>query len=676
MKICLQSCVLSIILLSVPLISAAETPVIFETPLSPRIANYEIEVALDTSDRTIQAHEVMTWHNKSDDIIGEIQFHLYLNGFRNNQVTFLKESGGTIREISFDQDSGWGFIDVTRMAMKSGEDLTGRMEFIQPDNDHADDKTVLRLPLPSPLQPGDSVALEIDYIAKLPTPPIRTGAKKEYFFVGQWFPKAGVYIDGKWNCHQFHSNAEFFADFGVYDVRITVPKENIVGATGIEVDVTDNNDGTATHYYHAEDVHDFAWTTSPEFIEFTADTQDVAIRVLMQPDHVCYAERYLAAAKAAVAYMQDWIGDYPFPNLTVVDPRRGALNSGGMEYPTLITSVALYGLPDGLRLSDGTVIHEFIHNYWYHMLATNEFEESWMDEGFTSYSEAKILNKLYGPDGDMLDLLGIKLNQQTLSRIGYMTYPDRDPMLRAAWEFYSVNSYVVNSYDKSATMLFTLENYVGEETMTNILRAYYDQWRFKHPRTRDFINIANEVSGQDLNWFFDQAIYSGAVLDYSVSWISSKKVDSAKGYDFTLTVFDEDRVDDSAASDSVDNGDNSEDETIYYSEVKIRRIGTFVFPVEIEIEFDDGEIRQETWDGRDNWTMFTYTGPAKVVSATVDPDRKVTLDVNYANNSRTLDFEGLGVAKWSTRVMFWAQFIMDQPEFANLLSILEGFSIE
>ncbi|MFC1475730.1 M1 family metallopeptidase [Candidatus Zixiibacteriota bacterium] len=667
---------LFILICLIPAASLSAQPVIFAEPLSPRTANYVIDVRLDTQNKMLHAHEVMTWHNQSADTLTEIQFHLYLNAFRNNKSTLYEESGGSVRGLSMDDD-GWGFTEITRIALSPGEDLTARMEFIQPDNDDQSDKTVMRLPLPVPLPPNDSVQFEMDFIAKLPTPPLRTGYKEEFFFIGQWYPKAGVYVDGAWNCHQFHADAEFFADFGVYDVHITVPEDNIVGATGLEVEVISNNDGTATHYYHAEDIHDFAWTTSPEFVEFTGDTLGVAIRVLMQPDRVNLAPRYLEPAKATLAYFAEWIGDYPFPNLTIVDPRRGALNAGGMEYPTLFTAFGMYGIPAGMRLLESTIVHEFAHNYWHHMVATNEFEEAWLDEGFTVYSEMKIMNDLYGSAGNTIDLWGIKINQQAMNREAYIGVADTDPMARAAWEYYTSWRCVVNSYYKPGLMLSTLENYLGEEKMQRIMRTYYERWRFKHPQTQDFIAIANEVSGQDLHWFFDQAIYSNVVLDYGVTWLTSRKVKTGKGYDFTLDPFNDDRTEETTTTDTGEIADDAEDEEeMYYSVVKVRRMGAFVFPVEIEITFADGETIRETWDGRDTWTKFSYTRPAKLASATVDPKGKILLDVNLTNNGRTLEGEGIGVVKLCARLLFWAQFIMEQPAFANLLSIIEGFSIE
>ena len=327
--------------------------------------------------------------------------------------------------------------------------------------------------------------MTIDFKAKLPSPPFaRTGAKDEYFFVGQWFPKIAVYTEDGWNNHQFHANSEFFADYGVYNVKITVPEENVVGATGLEVDLVNNGDGTATHYFHAEDVHDFAWTTSPEFVEFTGKAQDVDIRVLMQPDHAYQGERHLAATIASVEYFQNWYGDYPFPNLTVIDPRRGAEGSGGMEYPTLITAMTQYGLPEGIRVVEMVIVHEFGHNFWYHLLASNEFEESWMDEGINTYTEIQIMDAEYAKEGrgGMIDFLGIKINDVQLQRGQYLFGADLDPVVKKAWDFYNNTSYGINSYAKPGVILTTLQNYIGTEKMKEVMQAYVHRWRFKHPK--------------------------------------------------------------------------------------------------------------------------------------------------------------------------------------------------
>jgi hypothetical protein len=658
-------------------------PVLFPEPLSPRIANYDIDVKLDTETRILKGKEILIWHNTSSDAIDELQFHLYLNAFRNNQSTFMKESGGQHRGNEIDED-GWGFIDLDHLTTAEGENLLPGLEFIHPDNDDENDKTAVRVPLSRPIPPGGSIFLNMEFTAKMPSPPFaRTGAKDEYFFVGQWFPKIAVYTEDGWNCHQFHVNSEFFADYGNYNVKITVPEENVVGATGLEVEVTNNGDGTATHYYHAEDVHDFAWTTSPEFVEFTDKAQDVDIRVLMQPDHAYQGQRHLDAAKVSVEYFQNWYGDYPFPNLTVVDPRRGAGGSGGMEYPTLITAGTAHGLPEGIRVVELVIIHEFGHNFWYHLLASNEFEESWMDEGINTYTDIQIVDKEYGPVGAAVDFLGIKMNNLHLQRGQYMFGADLDPVIKNSWEFYSGTSYGINSYAKPGLILTTLQNYLGQETMQEAMREYVKRWRFKHPKSEDFFDVVNDVAGEDLTWYFDQALRSRKVIDYSISNVFSREVDENEGFDFTLSSEDAGAdlsatVTDTSAEfimeseameeDSVISEQHDEEESkMYYSGVNVRRLGEFVFPVEIEVVFDNGDTLRESWDGEDLWKKYRYTRPNKLVSASVDPEHKIVLDVNYTNNSRLVEGRNLGVNKLSGRWLFWMQFLLDQPDFLNLV---------
>ncbi|MFZ5518777.1 MAG: M1 family metallopeptidase [Candidatus Zhuqueibacterota bacterium] len=655
--------------------------VIFKTPLSPRIANYQIDVALDAETRTLQGEEILTWHNHSRDSITELQFHLYLNAFRNDQSTYMKESGQRFRDSHMSEEN-LGFIDIIRIVQSDSQDVTAQLEFIHPDDANEFDKTVARLPLASPVNPGDSVVLTIDFIARLPQPPIeRTGAFDEYFFVAQWFPKIGVYQNGAWNCHQYHKDSEFFADFGVYDVRITAPSRSIVAATGLEMSAHKNGNGTATHVYHAEDVHDFAWCTSPEFIEFTDTVQDVRIRALMQPDHAGQGQRHLSAVRVAIEYFQDLYGDYPYPNLTLIDPHRNAMATGGMEYPTLITGGTNYFMPGGIRMPEMVIIHEFGHNYWYGMVASNEFEEAWLDEGINSYCEHQILHDYYGPDGDIINFMGLWLNDVQLQRAGYIFSPDLDPIVRPAWQFVSTGSYGVNSYQKPALMLLTLQNYLGPDMMKKIMQTYFERWKFKHPTTGDFFAVAEEIYGQDLDWFFDQAFFSNRVLDYAVSTIVSREIKQPSGFDFNYPAHastDSGEAPDSlsslpvdAAKDSAQTKERGGKETGYSSEVTVRRLGDFIFPVTIELTFANGEKMRHVWDGQNTWKRFTHISSSRLISAEIDPERRVPIDVNFTNNSRTQSRPAGSIVKYTLQFMTWMQLFLDSPDVMNMLL---GFS--
>lgn len=600
-------------------------PVVFPEPLSPRIANYQMEVELDPDTRTVTGRETLTWRNTTGRAARDLQFHLYPNAFRNNRSSFMKEAGpGAWKNLA--KMDGWGFIEVTRIGLSEGEDLTAEIEFIHPDDNNALDRTVMRVPLSRPVLPGKSISVEIEFATRLPEPPVaRSGARRTYFFVSQWFPKIGVLEEGGWNCHQYHAHSEFFADFGVYDVAITVPWDYVVGATGEEWNNEVDEEGDVVHYFHAEDVHDFVWTASPGFVEFTGRSQDVDIRVLMHKEHAGQGERHLEAARLAVQYFQDYYGDYPYPNLTVVDPRKGAGETAGMEYPTLITAGTYRGLPDGIRTVEMVIIHEFGHNFWYHLVATNEFEESWLDEGINTYSEIRIMHDIYGPEKSFADFMGIEFDDMYVRRHSYVDAPDLDPMLRTSWGYYSSSSYRSNSYSKPAMALLTLENLLGKDVVRDILREYLKRYRFKHPHTSDFTAVASEVAGQDLSWFFDQLLFDNAACDYAVGRVSSEKVEPGKGFDYTLSVTGEDAEQ-----------AGEKEEEMYETVVKVRRLEGFYLPVETVMTFADGTTVREKWDGKDAWVEYRYVRPVRLVKASVDPERKLLLDIDFTNNDMTL----------------------------------------
>ena len=341
------------------------------------------------------------------------------------------------------------------------------------------------------------------------------------------------------------------------------------------------------------------------------------------------------------------------------------------------------------------IIHEIGHNYWYHLVASNEFEEAWLDEGINTFSELQVVNEKYGPIGDIVDWLGIKVNDLQLQRGQYLAIPDYDPIVRKAWEFYSNGSYGINSYYKPGLLLMTLQNYLGKDTMQKILRTYFTRWRFRHPTTADFISVVNDVAGQDLSWFLNQALFTNAVLDYSVDRVSTKEIEAAKGYDFDLLVVAPDTTSADSSRDStaqttsqpmasLESSDSnavgkqspdsavskSKKEKMYYSVVSLRRLGSFTFPVEVEIVFANRDTIRENWDGKDLWKKFYYTKSAELVSATVDPQRKILLDVNFTNNSRNIKAQRLGVNKLAARWLFWMQFLLDQPGFLRLMPSL------
>ena len=302
----------------------------FAPPLSPRNANYVIDVRLDTDTKRLDGRQTLTWRNTSPDVITELQFHLYLNAFRDKKSTFMRESRGQLRGDAMDdtkpENFGWTKL-TTLKDRRTGDDLLSASQFIHPDDLNTDDRTVLRVPLKQALKPGETILLDMVFQAKLPKIFARTGFSRDFFLVGQWFPKIAVYepagmrnrATGGWNCHQFHAHSEFYADYGTYDVLMTIPKKMVVGATGQLAAETTNPNGTKTLRYRADDVIDFAWTADPNTQVVNDVWQSkvgakVAVRLLMQPEHADQATRHAEAVKTALTYFERTWAPIPTPS--------------------------------------------------------------------------------------------------------------------------------------------------------------------------------------------------------------------------------------------------------------------------------------------------------------------------------------------------------------------------
>ena len=615
------------------------------SPMSQRVVHYEINARYDPAKHTIDATEVLTYHNLTGQALDHFPFHLYQNAFQPN-ATFVKDSklmGSRDTHYEKWEPKYYGAEEISRFEVVGQGDLTKELQYIQPDDGNKDDKTVIDAKLPKAIPPGAFVQFKISFHDQMPETQARSGWKRDFLLGGQWFPKVGVFWHGAWNCHQYHNTTEFFADFGVYDVRLTVPQYEVIGASGVEVSNVKNADGTKTVTYHGDDIHDFAWTVSPRFKVREATYQSqmgpIQLRFLMQPAHWSQAERHERITRKTLDRFEKWYGPYPYKTLTVVDPEPGSA-AGGMEYPTFITGDTSWFAPDGFHEVEIVVEHEFGHQYWYGMVATNEFEEAWMDEGINSYTEVKVLDSILGKETSILNLAGATTGEREEQRDFYKSAIDFDPMTRKAYQFFTSNSYAGVTYGKTASVLLTLEGIIGEDTMTRAMHAYFMKYRFTHPTAVDFLHTIEEVSGKNLDWYFKQAVYGSQVLDYEVLDLNS----------FPVNWFKEDQ-------DKAKKSKQDDKNTVYQSYVSVHRRGEFTMPVEIEIKFDNGEKVREHWDGQDRWTRFSYVKKAKVVSAEIDPDHTVQLDRDNFNNSYVVEANPKPTSKLSNYWIFISQWM-------------------
>ncbi len=669
-------------------------------PAKERISNvrYEIWVELDDQNKMLHGKENITWLNNTRDDVQDMWFHLYYNAFKNEKSTMIQESkkewfGAFGIEI---KEGRWGWVDVTSIKLADGTDLKPTMEFITQDKPvHPGDQTVMRVLFPRPVKPGKEVHLQLEFESKIPRSIHRSSYYHNSYFIAQWFPKPGVYEEGKgWNCHEYHLNSEFYADFAEFTVHITVPEDFVVGASGKQIKAApDEAKKTVTYTFHQENIHDFAWTADPDFIKVERDfvaaeevspeeyqevagmlqlpveevkLPDVKMILLIEPEHKSQIDRHFKALRMAIKYYGLWYGPYPYETVTMVDPPFRT-RSGGMEYPTFFTAGTRILTSKKVLSPESVIVHEFGHGYWYGLCANNEFEEAWLDEGINSYSEGKVLTIAYGPGAMPMSFQRIPLSwfcklpeyyNYELERAVAIHVVELDPITTISWKFHDRGSYALNVYFRASICLHTLEGLVGQEMMLRILRAFQMRFRYKHPQTQDFIDVVNEITGRDMSWFFEELFFSTLNFDYGISSISSKeKKKYARG------VFDVDGEKEEITSKRIKKMEKedkkSDDKKLYITEVKVRRFGEARVRgdtiMKIKVVFEDDSEEVINWRGQERWKKFTFEKTAKAKYAQIDPDNIWLIDSNLTNNSLKRKPSRKGIFKVATELLFLIQ---------------------
>lgn len=583
----------------------------FQEPRSPRIANYRIEGVLDWGAKTLAASESLTWRNTGSAATQEFPLHLYLNAFKGPQSLFMRESGGRLDEDQMGppgEAGSWGYCRLLSVRLE-GRDLDGHFR---------EDETVYWVRLPRPVGPGETIQLDIVWESRFPRVWARAGWGDGFLMAAQWFPKAGVYQGDRWTCHPYHAATEFFADFGVYDVAISMPNSLRPAYTGTPVPYRDADGLLKDAWpdpkrpenrlwkFHAEDVHDFAWAAMSQWSwGYKGWTyRGVEVYYYYQGAHLDALPRQRAAIEHALRDSAEWCFPYPYPVLTVVDVPKGARGADGMEYPTLITSSSTPFEPFRIRGLESVAIHEFAHQYFYGMLASNEVEEPWLDEGFATWFTHRALERRYHA------LFGSRRFQVAPGHRRWAAYwadPSLDPLTARGHETRDGASYGRTAYAKASLVLDQLEAMLGRPAMDRVLKAYTTEMAFKHPTRQDFKRIAERVSGRDLSAFWRDFVEGTEVLDLVIDEVKVVPVSKGGWVDGPQgPVFVEPQQVSPGARGAI----------------TLRRRGGLVLPVTLWVRLENRKEFRLQWDGQARWKTFDDPElfDAPVQAAILDPD--------------------------------------------------------
>jgi hypothetical protein len=658
-----------------------------EPTLSDRVVDYTIAATLDPVKHTVTGKEKLTWRNRSAVPVRSVYLHLYLNAFESANSTFLTEkrnSGTGFRSDVGTEKGEWGHIEL-RAVSQAGAKVN--WSFVHPDNGPASDHTVVKLELPAEVAPGGSTTLDIDFHNQMPRVIARTGYFGTFHLIGQWFPKIAVLeLPGergatapRWNTHEFHMNSEFYADFGNYDVTITVPKGYTVGATGELQGAPVEDKGMVTSRYVQGDVHDFAWTADNRTAKPLEGTwtgpgsPQVKLLVLYPPEYVASAGPALKATQDALTYFSNTLGPYPYKTVTVVIPPHNAEEAGGMEYPTFFTAEGYTNpKPDNLEgfALDFVTIHEFGHGYFYGLLASNEFEEPMLDEGLNEYWDQRMLRERKQD---------IHLSTSFLSRIGIapsfkvfdyerMAAPREEPADPLGQNAYDRLQGLGVVYVRTATTMRDLEEAIGKATMERAFKEYYRRWKFRHPSAADLRETIADVSGQRalVEKVFAQQVYQVGKVDDRIDKLTSIEETPQPGtvqVNGTWVEETEKQVD-KRVDDVREKWEKAHPDAKkgtgpypYLTTVTLRRRGVAV-PQTLVVKFADGSSETVSWDDEERWKRFKFTKPAKAVSAELDPQRKHYLDASKLDDSRTIKADGSASRRWGSEIAAFVQILL------------------
>ncbi|MCF7796264.1 MAG: M1 family metallopeptidase [Lentisphaeria bacterium] len=582
---------------------------------------YDMDVHLDTEAKRLTASSTLTYSNHSPDTLSFLLMHLFPNAF--NPGSILDEQA---------RETGWGRPDPdkpwTGIRIENAIDLTDAAN-TQLEHTIFDD-TLLRIVLNQPLQPGQRLTFRLDWTSLIHEHFDRSGWEDEQFDMTQWYPKFVVYDKNGWRADPFGDWGEFYGEFGSFRVTLNVPEDYIVGATGEVIDgdpgwvnvwvdttvnwVEWNQQNAATYHsyrtnlpekarksvtFQAEQVHDFAWVASPDLVYEHGEWNGLDVHVLY--DRTAGSEwsgKEVKYGERALAWLSTRFGPYPYPQMTIVKSRGG----GGMEYPMLIM--------DGYS-SEGLVVHEIGHNWFYGILGNDEMNEAWLDEGFTTfqtrwYQETRYPNREdrfwnnTATDFEYQRLPWLsRLEEDRFLALTYMLSPRNEPILKRSQDFIHDESYRRNVYTKAGLMLSVLKDYLGEARFLQGMRLYYDRFALKHPSTPDFIKAMEDASGEDLDWFFEQWLLTPGYVDYALDGYKVKPL-AAGGFETT---------------------------------VRVKRVGPYYMPVDVAVI---GKRNQRETGTLDRFRyrsdgVVTIRSPFKPVNVVIDPD-DIFMDANRLNN--------------------------------------------
>jgi len=512
--------------------------------------SYKINAVLNDSKHTISAFEKITYTNNSPQTLNFLWFHIWPNAYKNQNTALAKQllkNGKT--DFYFSKPEERGFIDSLDFKVNNQQI---KWEY------HPEHLDIIKLILLEPLKPGDKIEISTPFKVKIPLGKFsRLGHINQQYQITQWYPKPAVFDKNGWHPMPYLNQGEFYSEFGKFEVKITLPENYVVGATGdlqesSEIvwldslarktkylkeypssnDFPESSKKLKTLTYIQTNVHDFAWFADKRYnvlkgsVKLPNSEEEVTTWVMFTNEYAQFWKKAIPYLNDAIFYYSKWNGNYPYKHATAVD---GALSAGaGMEYP----NITIIGRPGSDKLLENVIMHEVGHNWFYGILGSNEREFPWLDEGLNTYNEIRYMSLKFPAEENINKAFGLvgydKTDHFDNNMLGYRFAArlNSDQPINTNSEDMRTINYGFITYFKTGAVFTYLRDYYGDEKMDAAMKNYYEKWKFKHPYPED-LQISLEMSlNESLDWFFKGLINSKDKLDYK--YVKSKKTEKGK----------------------------------------------------------------------------------------------------------------------------------------------------
>lgn len=482
-------------------------------------AKYKMEIDVDAAHYTYKGKQTLTYTNNSPDELKVVYFHLYWNAFKPGSMMDQNVSNQGVNGDSRLQVGG-----VSRLAsIPTEEEGVQNIRSIQQNG--ADlrfeiQETIMKVILNEPIRPNSSTVFTLDWDAVLPYQIRRAGRNNREgidMTMTQWYPKIAEYDYDGWATFDYIGR-EFHAPFSDYDVTIKIDKDYVLGAGGVlqnpgevkgyqdNAEIKTDKEGKATWRWKANNILDFAWSADRDYSveSFTVLDGPKVYYVYQKNEKTAFWEQSKPLITKYFQIMNADYGRYAYPTYSFIQG-----GDGGMEYGM---ATMVLGEHRTLERLVGLMVHEGSHMWFQQMLASNESTKPWMDEGFTSYASTKVMSQLFPPETPQSNpFVGTLRSYANFTKTG-----KEEPASWLGDHHDDGRAYSVASYTKGETFLVQLGYIVGEKNLSLIMKEYFTQWSLKHPSDRDFMHIAQKISGMDLKWFYHYWINTVKTIDYAI----------------------------------------------------------------------------------------------------------------------------------------------------------------